>query len=170
MGIPPAMTGYKPFGLPGRRMKSVVLLYEEYEAMRLADYENLTQEDAAKEMDISRPTFTRIYDKARKAIAQAFVEGKGILIEGGNIHSQTLWYKCDDCYHVTITENQTTQCEACHSENITPLTTDAISTPNGNMTQGFCICPSCKTKVKHKKGTPCREHKCPECGEAMIRT
>ena len=59
------MEGYKPFGIPRRELDSVTLLFEEYEAIKLADYENLTQEEAALKMNISRPTFTRLYDKAR---------------------------------------------------------------------------------------------------------
>ena len=62
--MPLVMEGFKPFGIPMRELEPVVLLFEEYEAIRLADYENLTQEEAAKKMDISRPTFTRVYDKA----------------------------------------------------------------------------------------------------------
>jgi uncharacterized protein len=61
--------------------------------MRLSDYEGLTQEQAAEKMNISRPTFTRIYEKARRTIAQAFVEGKAIFIEGGNYHTDDCWYK-----------------------------------------------------------------------------
>jgi len=63
------MEGYKPFGVPMRELESVVMSLEEYESLRLADYENLTQEEAARKMNISRPTFTRLYDKARKNVA-----------------------------------------------------------------------------------------------------
>jgi predicted DNA-binding protein (UPF0251 family) len=48
-GLPP-MEGYRPYGVPGSSRESVILLFEEYEAIRLADYENLTQEEA---VDIS---------------------------------------------------------------------------------------------------------------------
>jgi len=79
------MERYKPFGIPMREPEAVDLLYEEYKALRLADYENLTQEEAAKKMNISRATFTQLYDKARKSIAKAFVEGKAIIIQGGHM-------------------------------------------------------------------------------------
>jgi len=81
----PSIQGYKPIGIPRKQIGEVVLLFEEYEALKLADYENLTQEEAAKRMDISRPTFTRIYDSCRKKLARAFIEGKAILIEGGDV-------------------------------------------------------------------------------------
>ena len=80
---PPAMEGYKPIGIPMVDLEPVILLFEEYESMRLADHEGLTQAQAARRMNISRPTFTRVYKKARTTIARAFVEGKAILIEGG---------------------------------------------------------------------------------------
>ncbi len=79
----PIMEGYKPFGIPMCELEAINLLFEEYEALRLADYEDLKHEEAAVKMNISRPTFTRLYDKARKKIAQAFVEGKAIIIQGG---------------------------------------------------------------------------------------
>ena len=44
------MEGFKPFGIPMRELGSVDLLFEEFEALRLADYENLTQEEAAVKM------------------------------------------------------------------------------------------------------------------------
>lgn len=84
--MPPPMEGFKPFGIPIQELEPVVLLFEEYEAIRLADYENLTQEEATQKINISRPTFTRLYDKARKNIAKAFIEGKAIF---------TGWEFCD---------------------------------------------------------------------------
>lgn len=80
----PVMEGYKPFGIPMRELASVILLHEELEALRLCDYLGMKQEKAADMMRVSRPTFTRIYEKARKTVATAFAEGKVILIEGGD--------------------------------------------------------------------------------------
>ena len=34
---------------------------------------------------------------------------------------------------------------------------------------GFCICPSCKTKVPHQIGQPCYNINCPKCGAKMVR-
>lgn len=34
---------------------------------------------------------------------------------------------------------------------------------------GFCICPSCDTRLEHERGVPCREKRCPSCGKAMLR-
>jgi len=121
MTRPPAMEGFKPFGVPMRELESVDLLYEEYEALRLADYDNLTQEEAAKKMSISRPTFTRLYDKARKSIAKAFVEGKAIIIRGGTYITDDYWYRCDDCHETIVSDHPVNQCRECDSDNLTQL-------------------------------------------------
>jgi predicted DNA-binding protein (UPF0251 family) len=119
--MPPKMEGYKPLGIPMRELESVDLLFEEYEALRLADYENLTQEEAAAKMNISRPTFTRLYDKARKIIAKAFVEGKAIIIQGGTFTADDYWYRCGICHETMVTIKPVNHCRNCDSESITLL-------------------------------------------------
>jgi predicted DNA-binding protein (UPF0251 family) len=122
--MPPVMEGYKPFGVPMRELESVHMSYEEYEALRLADYENLTQEEAARKMNISRPTFTRLYDKARKNIAKAFVEGKAILMQGGTYTSDDYWYRCNSCHETMISDKPEVSCKSCASDDITQLNPD----------------------------------------------
>ena len=34
---------------------------------------------------------------------------------------------------------------------------------------GYCICPKCDYKSRHKQGIPCQDDKCPKCGSKMIR-
>ena len=62
----------------------LILKVEELESIRLKDYQRLSQEEAAKKMGVSQPTFHRIVSEAHRKIAEAFVEGKAIRIEGGN--------------------------------------------------------------------------------------
>ena len=69
------------YGVRGRKTNEVILHLEEYEAIRLLDYQNLTQEEAAVYMDVSRPTLTRIYEEARNKVATAFVEGRDLISE-----------------------------------------------------------------------------------------
>ena len=121
----PPMEGYKPFGIPMRELESIVLLYEEFEAIRLTDYENLNQEEAAERMNISRPTFTRIYEKARKNIAKAFIEGKAIIMQGGTYVTEDYWYKCHECYETMNTLKPIKQCRKCESDKITQLNNDS---------------------------------------------
>jgi len=54
---------------------------DEVEALRLADYEGLYHEDAAQKMKISRATFGRILDQARRKVAEALLKGKALRIE-----------------------------------------------------------------------------------------
>lgn len=68
-----------------REPEFVELMLDEFEALRLADYEGLYHEEASREMGISRPTFTRLIEQARKKVSQALVEGKGIRILGGPV-------------------------------------------------------------------------------------
>lgn len=118
---PPVMEGFKPFGIPMTNLEPVVLLFEEYESIRLSDYEGLTQEQAAEQMNVSRPTFTRIYEKARRTIARAFVEGKAIFIEGGNYHTEDSWYRCEHCMKVNICKNELMSCQYCQSQTLRRL-------------------------------------------------
>jgi len=60
------------------------MLVEEVEVLRLVDLEGLEQEEAAQRMGISRRTLWNDLQLARKKVAQALVEGKAIVIEGGN--------------------------------------------------------------------------------------
>ncbi|MCK5017039.1 MAG: DUF134 domain-containing protein [Candidatus Peribacteraceae bacterium] len=80
----PDVTFYKPAGVGLRMLEEVALTMEELEAIRLKDYEGHNQTESAKKMGISQPTFQRIYDSARKKIADAIVNGKAIRITGGN--------------------------------------------------------------------------------------
>ena len=61
-------------------MDEVVLELDEFEALRLADHESMYQEEAAKQMGISRQTFGRIIESAHRKIADALVNGKAIKI------------------------------------------------------------------------------------------
>lgn len=108
---PPLMKGFKPFGIPHCKLEAVNLTYEEYESIRLVNYENLEQKEAADLMNISRPTLTRIYNKALTTIAKAFVEGKAIIIEGGNYELSNDWYRCGKCHKLIEADKDQTKCE-----------------------------------------------------------
>jgi predicted DNA-binding protein (UPF0251 family) len=165
------MEGFKPFGIPITDLEPVILFFEEYEAIRLLDYLGMTQLEAAKEMAVSRPTLTRIYEKARRSIAEAFVNGKAIFIEGGNYHTDEFWYRCEECHKLLISDKETTSCSYCKSEKIRPLSYKSIimKRQKNEDAPGFCICLHCNTKIPHQPGIPCKERECPQCGKKMIR-
>jgi len=76
---------FKPRGIPTVDLEEIVLNLDEFEAIRLADYEQLYQEEAADKMNISRPTFGRIIEAAHKKIADVLMNGKALKIEGGEV-------------------------------------------------------------------------------------
>jgi len=80
----PNVTYFKPAGIPLRALEEVRLSVEEAEAVRLKDMEGLEQEQGAKKMNVSRPTFQRVLASGRQKIADALLNGKAIRIEGGN--------------------------------------------------------------------------------------
>jgi len=95
---PPVISGFKPYGNKKNQGKSecVILHFEEYETLRLCDYEMLNHHQASVMMAVSGPRLTRIYSKARQKIAEAFVPGKQIIIEGGKICFDSECYSCKD--------------------------------------------------------------------------
>ncbi len=61
----------------------IILSVEEYETIRLIDLEGMTQEGCADKMMIARTTVQRIYNDARKKIAEYLVMGYRLKIQGG---------------------------------------------------------------------------------------
>jgi uncharacterized protein len=78
----PVYQVFKPAGIPSSMLEELVLSIDEFEAVRLADLEGLYQQQAAERMKVSRATFGRIIEAARKKIARALVEGLALRIEG----------------------------------------------------------------------------------------
>ena len=124
---PPLMQGFRPYGIPRQILQSVSLHFDEYESIRLLDYEGLNQKEAAEKMNVSRPTLTRIYENARKTIAKAFVEGKEILIEGGNVQFDKQWFRCNRCFKLVGGIENHKPCKNCKSfsiEELSPINKD----------------------------------------------
>lgn len=96
---PPKVKGFKPYGPDSDKLPTehINLLYEEFEAIRLSDYDFLNHHQASLLMEVSRPTFTRIYASALKKIAKALVEGKQLAIEGGKVYFDSDWFFCREC-------------------------------------------------------------------------
>ena len=79
----PQVTEFFPTGKT--KKEPVVIGLDAYEVIRLLDYKHYTQEQCAARMNISRTTVTRIYEEGRQKVAQALVEGRRLIIEGGDV-------------------------------------------------------------------------------------
>lgn len=110
---PPKMHGFKPFGIAFCDTEHIIMQYDEYETVKLVIYDNLPQDEAADRMAVSRPTLTRIYNSALKKIARGFVEGKSIIIKGGDFEFEKDWYKCKRCFKLITSIKNETKCGNC---------------------------------------------------------
>ena len=120
---PPKFKGYKPYGCAEEFKGYIELLYEEYEAIKLADFDLMNHHEACILMGVSRPTFARIYESARRKIAMALVEAKEIKAIYGNAYLDKNWFMCDECNarftipKVLIEKN----CPVCKSLKVEPI-------------------------------------------------
>ncbi|PKN71090.1 MAG: hypothetical protein CVU54_03405 [Deltaproteobacteria bacterium HGW-Deltaproteobacteria-12] len=120
VGCMPDKNYFKPRGIPASELEEVVLSLDEYEAIRLADYEQLYQEKAAAQMNISRQTFGRIIESAHKKVAAVLLFGKALKIEGGE---------------VSVGKKKQTECPECNK---------ALNLRSGSSPEE--ICPYCRKR------------------------
>ncbi len=120
VNTPPTIKEFKPIGVPRKALHETFLSLDEYEAIRLADYLGYPHDKASDEMNISRPTFTRLIEKARKKISTFLIEGSALIIEGGNIHFSNNVIHCLDCgFKSNIKINKIIKyCPQCNSDNL----------------------------------------------------
>ena len=104
VNIDPRINYFKPRGVPMIDLEQVELTVDELEALRLADFLGMSHEEAGQQMGVSRATFGRIIEQARKTVADALIHGKAINVEGGNYR------------RVDPAENRLFLCEGCKYE------------------------------------------------------
>ena len=113
---------FRPAGVPCSSLEEIVLTVDEMEAIRLADLEGMYQEQAARQMNISRQTFGRVIESARRKVAQALCQGQALRIEGGTVEVVTMRrFQCFECRHVWKLPHGTgrpQECPRCASNNI----------------------------------------------------
>jgi len=154
----PGVNYFKPAGVRLRELEEVILTVDEFEALRLKDLLGLGQEEAAKKMGISQPTFHRLVLAARKKIADALVEGKAIKIEGGT-------------YKIVQPRGRGLGVGLGAGRGLGrgaggrgrkggPLAAGPV---------GECVCPKCGERTTHQRGRSCYQQKCPKCGSTMTR-
>jgi predicted DNA-binding protein (UPF0251 family) len=99
--IDPKISYFKPRGVPMIDLEQVQLTVDELEALRLADFLGMSHEEAGKQMGVSRATFGRIVQQARKTVADALTHGKAISVDGGNYERvgppTNRIFLCDQC-------------------------------------------------------------------------
>ncbi|HHE73969.1 MAG TPA: DUF134 domain-containing protein [Desulfobacteraceae bacterium] len=84
VGFNPKINYFKPRGIPVLDLEEVCLTIDERESIRLADLEDMSHESAGSQMGVSRATFGRIVQCARKTIADAIINVKAVRVEGGS--------------------------------------------------------------------------------------
>ena len=152
----PETTYFKPRGVALSSLKEVNLSFDELEAIRLVDLEEMDQVSAAKKMAVSQSTLQRTLVRARKKVAQALVEGQAIKIKGGEV------------IMVGFGRGRG------QGGGRGPSTGSGRGRMGGSFSAGpggVCVCtnPDCQHEMAHQAGVPCYQVKCPKCGSPMIR-
>lgn len=122
----PGVTYFKPQGIPLRFLEEVLLSVDELEALRLKDLGGLEQEEAAREMGVSRQTFQRILEYAHQKVAESLVQGKALRIEGGDFEVVPVHFHCRRCGHgweQVLSSGSPLACPSCEEE--------IVGTPSG---------------------------------------
>ena len=130
----PNLSKFVPDGIDGfSSVPSVVMTLDEFETIRLIDYESMTQEQCATQMNVARTTVQAIYNSARFKLSQCLVEERPLRIEGGN------YIVCSGNEH-----NCTCPHKYCHKNNnkISKKSEEtemriAVTYENGNIFQHF---------------------------------
>lgn len=120
---PPLFAEFKPIGVPASELESLALALDEFEALRLADYLGLDHAESADQMEISRPTFSRLVEAARHKLASFLIEGKHLQIDGGDIHFRGNLIQCQQCGHMfnMTFDVDPVQCPHCGSGRLVDL-------------------------------------------------
>ncbi|MCJ7616930.1 MAG: DUF134 domain-containing protein [Desulfobacterales bacterium] len=118
----PDVSYFKPRGIPMINLIEVRLTIDERESIRLADLLGVSHEEAGRRMGVSRATFGRIVQRARKIVADALINGKAIKIEGGNysIVSEKRIFICSNCnnrWEEPCGTGRPQNCPSCNDEN-----------------------------------------------------
>jgi uncharacterized protein len=71
---------FKPAGVPSYQLEEVRIYIDEFEAIRLCDYEGLNQIQASEKMGISRATIQRLLTSARRKITETILDNKALVI------------------------------------------------------------------------------------------
>lgn len=132
----PTVTTFKPAGVPARELASVTLPLDELEALRLSDLEGHEHAAAAAAMRISRQTFGRLLGQGRRKVADALLNGKALVFEGGVVATcrRRRWV-CAACGNTFEAEPgaRPKGCPACGAAAaVRRLASEATTSPDGH--------------------------------------
>lgn len=130
ISAPPSIQGFAPIEQRALQEPCIWLSWDEFEALRLADYLDLAQEEAALRMDVSRPTFGRILKLARNKVARALVESRCMGVAGGVVSLDMAWLRCFSCGHLEKHDESVgegSECPTCGESNLRLLDGDLTS-------------------------------------------
>lgn len=124
----PAFTEFIPKN-SNKDMPVVLMPVEEYETIRLMDYNGLTQQECAEQMNVARTTVQALYVAARKRIAVCLVEGKPLKIVGGD------YEVCSEDHMCSMTRRRKNHCP--YNQKGCRIMKLAVTYSNGNIFQHF---------------------------------
>ncbi len=104
---------------PTTQKEAIELQLDEYEALRLADKLNYDHTEASRIMNISRPTFTRLLNRARSKTASFLTEGGSLVIAGGSVLFASNVYCCRVCHRpFQVEEGRQVACPRCSGTDV----------------------------------------------------
>ncbi len=146
LGSKMLVRGFRPYGASGIVANDVVVTFDEAEALRLADLEGLYQQAAAQRMGVSRPTFARIIESARRKVADALLNGKRLRIAGGVVAIQDKKPR-PILVAVPITSRGQVEAHFGRCERLAVFTIGVDGTIQAEKTIKASIGPGCKSSV-----------------------
>ena len=152
IGCNPEFLMFKPAGIPASELDEMDLTFDEFEAIRLADYEGLYHVAAAQQMHVSRQTFGNIIASARHKVSEMLIFGKKLTVTGGNImvtsNKRVFGCVCGHEWSVEHGVERPANCPSCKSENIHRRSLDG---GNGGGQGGAGRCRGLRTGL-HRQG------------------
>ena len=130
----PDISYFKPRGIPMVDLSEVQITIDEYEALRLSDLMGMSYEEAANSMEVSRATFGRIVRRARKTVADALINGKAIIIQGGSyrIIDKSRIFICNNCnnkWEEPLGTGRPENCPLCNYKDFYRITKEKSNLP-----------------------------------------
>ena len=76
----PANSCFKPNGIPVSELERVTLDADEFEAIRLVDFQGMLQLEAASVMGVSRQTLANLVKSGRQKVSDCLLNGKALMM------------------------------------------------------------------------------------------